>query len=111
MNAAPAQNQFSNAAPVIRLCVRKPNSGMAEYHGREAFALHALIEKGERGVTPIDTPAPRWSHYIYKLRESGLTVETIDEKHGGAFAGTHARYVLRTPLTVVAVDRKNGGAK
>lgn len=33
-------------------------------------------------------------------------VETIDEKHGGAFAGTHARYVLRSPLRVIETVRQ-----
>lgn len=69
--------------------------------GREAWALKNLIERGERGVTPIDNPAPRWSHYIYKLRSYGITIETRHEPHGGAFSGTHARYVLHSPVRVV----------
>ncbi len=62
--------------------------------GREAWALLELVEAGPAGCTPIDNPAPRWSHYIWLLRGHGFTVETIDEPHAGPFSGTHARYVL-----------------
>ena len=62
--------------------------------GREAWALLELIEAGRRGCTPIDNPAPRWSHYIWCLRGHGFNVETVDESHSGPFAGSHARYVL-----------------
>jgi Winged helix domain len=66
-----------------------------------------LISAGLVGVTPIDRPAPRWSHYVYKLRRAGIHVETIDEAHGGPYAGHHARYILRTPLRVVELGRQN----
>lgn len=69
--------------------------------GRVAWALQNLIDRGERGVTPIDPPGPRWSHYIFVLRGYGLTIETIHEPHGGPFSGTHARYVLHTPVTIL----------
>ena len=69
--------------------------------GRDAWALKKLIEKGEGGISAFDEIGPRLSHYIFKLRKAGLTIETKDESHGGAFAGTHGRYVLRTPLQVV----------
>lgn len=78
-------------------------------NGREAWALKALIERGENGVTPIDNPAPRWSHYIFKLRGYGIAIETINEPHGGPFSGTHARYVLRSPVTVLR-DKRVGEA-
>ena len=73
--------------------------------GRDAWALEALMSAGFVGLTPLDRPAPRWSHYVFKLRGKGIRVETIEEKHGGQFAGTHARYVLRSPITIVE-DRK-----
>jgi len=63
--------------------------------GREAWALQRLLEAGKRGCTPIEQPAPRWSAYIHKLRGRGVPIETIHESHGGAFAGTHGRYVMR----------------
>lgn len=69
--------------------------------GRDAWALAELIRAGERGCTPIDNPAPRWSHYIFKLRRGGVPVETIDERHAGPYAGSHARYVLAAPVTVL----------
>lgn len=62
--------------------------------GRDAWALAALMDAGGFGVTPIDTPAPRWSGYVHNLRRVGVPIETIHEKHGGPYAGTHARYVL-----------------
>ena len=69
--------------------------------GRDAWALDNLIRAGERGCTPITTPGPRWSHYVWKLRGAGVHVETIDEDHGGPFAGSHARYVLRSSIRIV----------
>lgn len=69
--------------------------------GREAWALANLVRAGERGCTPIDTPGPRWSHYVFLLRKRGLAVETIYEAHKGPFPGTHARYVLRTKITIL----------
>lgn len=71
--------------------------------GRDAWTLDQLVRCGERGCTPIDNPAPRWSAYVHDLRKEGLRIETITEPHGGTFAGTHARYVLRTTVTVEMV--------
>ncbi len=73
--------------------------------GRDAWALDALLRAGERGITPIERPAPRWSQYVFKLRRAGLVVETIDEPHAGAYAGHHARYVLRSQVEVVTEER------
>ena len=64
--------------------------------GRDSWLLKKLVEKGERGVTAFDDIGPRLSHYAFKLRRAGLSIETKDESHGGAFAGTHGRYVLRS---------------
>ncbi|MGY4413219.1 hypothetical protein ACVWW4_004955 [Bradyrhizobium sp. LB7.1] len=69
--------------------------------GREAWTLQRLIDAGSRGVTTIDHPAPRWSHYIFKLRRAGLTITTEYEPHCGSFPGTHGRYRLVTPVAVV----------
>lgn len=68
--------------------------------GRDAWALHQLYLAGKSGCTPIDTPGPRWSHYVYKLRRLGIDVETITETHGGQFSGHHARYVLRSSISL-----------
>lgn len=80
--------------------------------GREAWALLELVEAGSRGCTPIDNPAPRWSHYVWLLRGDGFKVETVDESHAGPFAGSHARYVLHDDVTLdggnLAEWRPNG---
>ncbi len=68
--------------------------------GREAWALLNLIEAGVAGCTPIDNPAPRWSHYVWLLRGSGFKVETIHKDHAGPFSGTHARYLLHDHVTI-----------
>ena len=34
-------------------------------------------------------------------REAWAVIETIRERHGGAFPGDHARYVLRSRITVL----------
>lgn len=70
--------------------------------GRMAWALAELIKAGARGCTPIDNPAPRWSHYVWKLRGLGIAIETIHEPHGGPFAGTHARYRLIDEVRVIS---------
>jgi hypothetical protein len=74
--------------------------------GRDRWALERLIAAGERGCTPIDEPAPRWSGYVFNLRQMGVAIETIHERHGGPFAGTHARYVLRSRVTRAEGNRE-----
>ena len=69
--------------------------------GRQAWALDALVRAGKDGCTPIDHPGPRWSDYVFKLRRDGVGVETIHESHKGAYAGTHARYVLASPVEIL----------
>lgn len=68
--------------------------------GRVAWALRNLIEAGSTGCTPIDTPGPRWSAYVHKLRQAGIHVETIHEHHGGPYSGRHARYCLRSKVAL-----------
>ena len=80
----------------------EPDGGVHDVVGRDAWALKMLIDAGKTGCTPITRPAPRWSHYIYKLRGFGFVIETIHEPHDGPFAGTHGRYVLRSAVTVIA---------
>lgn len=91
---------------VVKIAIRREDTEQTlTVAGREAWALAALIDAGTQGCTPIDRPAPRWSHYIFLLRGRGLDIETVDERHGGAYAGSHGRYVLRTPLAVMAIER------
>ncbi|MDI3563934.1 hypothetical protein [Bradyrhizobium sp. Arg816] len=84
------------------ITIRMPSGSQITFTGREAWTLHRLIEAGSRGVTTIDHPAPRWSHYIFKLRRAGLTITTEYEPHRDSFPGTHGRYRLETLITVVA---------
>ncbi|SFJ72271.1 winged helix domain-containing protein [Bradyrhizobium sp. cf659] len=84
------------------ITIRMPSGSRLTFAGREAWTLQRLIDAGPRGVTTIDHPAPRWSHYIFKLRRAGLTITTEYEPHRGSFPGTHGRYRLETPVIVVA---------
>ena len=78
----------------------EPDGTWRHVKGRNAWALLALYAAGARGVTPIDTPGPRWSGYVHNLRRMGLAIETVHESHGGPFPGTHARYRLHSELSV-----------
>jgi hypothetical protein len=69
--------------------------------GRDAWALLELVNANDNGCTPIDHPGPRWSGYVHKLRKAGIIIETIRELHHGPFAGQHARYVLRSLITIL----------
>ena len=71
--------------------------------GRDRWALECLIHAGDAGCTPIDHPGPRWSAYVFELRQMGVVIETLQESHGGPFKGNHARYVLRSTVTSMAV--------
>jgi hypothetical protein len=98
-------------SPPDRLTIKVRVSGDDEadardlsFEGRDAWALTQLLNAGGLGCTPIDNPAPRWSHYVYKLRRGGIDVETIHEAHGGPFAGHHARHVLRSRVRVLELN-------
>lgn len=67
--------------------------------GRDRWALEALIAAGVRGCTPITTPGPRWSAYVFKLRKMGVQIDTLHENHSGPFPGHHARYVLQSRVS------------
>lgn len=86
----------------LRLIAKiEPDGGVHEVIGRDAWALRNLMDAGKSGCTPIDHPGPRWSHYVFKLRGMGFVIETVHEDHGGPFAGTHARYVLHSQVTIL----------
>lgn len=96
----------------IHIAVRlEPTAKVYRFKGREAWALAALIDAGEKGCTPIEHVGPRWSAYVHKLRKAGLIIETIHESHSGPYSGRHGRYALRTALSVVARfdDKPRGG--
>ena len=77
------------------------DEAVLRFEGRAAWALSNLINAGTKGCTPIDHPGPRWAHYVFLLRKSGIAVETVHEPHSGAYAGHHARYVLRSPIEII----------
>jgi hypothetical protein len=97
----------ARAGQVVRLTVRLggPDGPERKFQGRVAWALAALIAAGDRGISTIEQPAPRWSDYVHKLRRAGVVVETIAERHGGPYAGEHGRYVLRSAVAVVGQER------
>lgn len=85
--------------------VRVGDDRILTLKGRFAWCLRELHRAGERGCTPIERPAPRWSHYVWRLRHNWhFAIETITEAHTGPYAGHHARYVLRTPVEILEGD-------
>jgi len=84
-------------------------AGVVMVLGRAAWALVELVHSGTSGCSYIDKPAPRWSAYVYELRKLGIAVETIRESHGGPFPGSHARYVLRSRVTILEMTGDLGG--
>lgn len=79
-----------------------PDGKAFTVQGRDAWALLELLGAGEKGCTPIDNPGPRWSAYVFNLRGLGLAIETVHEIHRGPFPGSHARYVLRSQVEIIA---------
>jgi hypothetical protein len=75
-----------------------------QFTGRFAWTLQQLAQAGNEGVTPLDRPAPRWSHYVHRLRRSGVPIETINETHTGPYAGRHGRYRLTVPVEILQVQ-------
>jgi len=78
------------------------NSFSITVSGRDHWALECLMAAGVKGCTPIENPGPRWSGYVHDLRALGILIETVTETHDGPFKGTHARYVLQNPVSLVA---------
>ena len=66
------------------------------FSGRPAWALETVCANGSQGLRTIDCPATQLPFYIWQLRQElgDDAVITKTEKHGGPFAGNHARYVL-----------------
>lgn len=100
-NAVGLQGRRAPASGCFVKLEIKPDGRTLLLNGRVAWAVKKLIEAGERGCTPIETPGPRWSDYVFKARREGLVVETIHESHGGRFPGNHARYVLRSSVEIL----------
>ena len=62
-----------------------------EFVGRFAWCLAELIK----------------ADYVFRLRRAGVDIETVGERHGGAYSGVHALYVLRSVVQVVRVVRES----
>jgi hypothetical protein len=91
-----------NKLKTDRLVVQPIGGQPIEFKGRPAWTLNKLISAGMGGISAAELPAGiRLSHYILKLRQGGIPVATDREKHGGKFAGNHARYRLETNLAVI----------
>lgn len=82
----------------LRVKVKDENGDAKEITatGRVLWALEQLAE-GPR--TPITRPAPRWSDYVFRLRNEGVNIETDTVPHDGPYPGTHAQYHLRSTIT------------
>ena len=95
--------------PRARLTARKgdpfPNGNLTvEVEGRIAWAIEVLSNAGRQGVSRMEHASTSLPVYVHKLRHSyGLAIRTVMEQHGGTYAGPHARYFLKTPLTVTAL--------
>lgn len=76
-------------------------------NGRLGWTVFQLAKAGNRGVTPLEVPAPRWSGYVHDLRKLGIPIETRMEPHEGMYAGHHARYTL-APDVVVTLPGQGG---
>jgi hypothetical protein len=69
--------------------------------GRIAQTLYHLVQASERGITALEvsTWALRLAAYVCILRHDyGLDIVTLREPHEG---GSHARYVLHTPVEIL----------
>jgi hypothetical protein len=91
--------------PVIELRASIDGKPEQTFVGRFAATLDALIQAGDRGLTSYEYPAPRTSHYIYRLRKDEVSIETETEAHSGPFRGSHARYRLKSTVRVAKVVR------
>lgn len=87
-----------------KVSARLPDGQTLNIKGRDALTLVALVENGQRGVSGIDFPggpAYRLGAYVFDLRSLGVAIRTESEPHS---VGTHARYVLVSPVEIVSVD-------
>ena len=69
---------------------------------RAEFFLEELMAAGAAGITTISYPGVRVGDAVHKLRKAGVNIETQYEQHGGEFAGSHGRYVMRSKVVRLA---------
>lgn len=83
---------------------------LIEEKGQVARTLLHAAKSGEKGFTSLEisTWALRLSHYVFCLRNSGLTIDMEREDHDGpAGDGWHGRYYLRNRVEIIAI--RNAG--
>ncbi|WP_439109812.1 winged helix domain-containing protein [Lentibacter sp.] len=68
--------------------------------GRIGQTMHALLEAKGRGITSLEHPALRLAAYVHSLRKMGFTIDTEMEQHDGPYPGIHARYRLRSAVSL-----------
>lgn len=78
-----------------------PDGQIVTVVGREAQTLRMLVQN-KAGISSLHHPGIRLAAYIHDLRGFGFSIETVHESHGGPFAGTHARYVLRSEVDILS---------
>lgn len=88
----------------IEVALSSEHPRTLKLNGRLGWAMVQLAEAGAKGVTPITRPAPRWSGYVFDLRELGVPIETVMEPHEGNYPGQHARYILTCDASVQRFD-------
>lgn len=89
----------------FKVTARKPEGKIFTASGQEGRTLLLLHQKGTMGVVaydfrggpPFRLPAYTWS----LMRNHGLVIETRREQHD---CGWHGRFVLHTPIEIIAVD-------
>ena len=86
--------------------IDQPNRPPLLVCGRDAWTLRQLHDAGGQGCKPYNNPAPRWSAYVFNLRQIGFDIETIREPHKGRFPGTHAQYVLHSQVLLTPVEQE-----
>lgn len=103
-------NQMINDKPkkvTIRFKAYLPQGEkIFETRGQTAKALLFLVDSAQRGVTALEVAnwAYRMAAYVHILRSKyGLEIRTDKEPHVG---GSHARYVLITPVDIISQTNK-----
>jgi hypothetical protein len=90
------------AGNIIALTASVDGGAPKTFKGRFAQTLDLLLQNGEDGLSSLESPGIRLSHYVFVLRREGVDIVTDDERHAGPYAGCHARYKLTSPVEVIS---------
>lgn len=107
----PQRNTEGKSNKPARLRVKASGpSGEFSVSGQTARALLALVNAAGRGVTALElsTWALRLAAYVHSLRRLGLAITLLREPHPG---GWHGRYVLASPVQVLAICNGERGTQ